>query len=353
MPGRRKRREPLALLPAVALFLLATGCNTLETGALQPAIPMPCELAKVTHPSYVIEAPDILLIDALRVVPRPPYHIQPLDSLLIQATNVLPAEPIAGPYGVETDGTVNLGLMYGSVRVAGLTIEEARRAIDKQLKDTGFANSEVRVAMGQARGLQQIRGEHLVRPDGTVGLGTYGSVLVAGMTLDQARAAIEAHLSKWLLDPEVSVDVFAYNSKAYYIVTDGGGFGEAVYRFPSTGNETVLDAMSQIYGLPAVASAKRIWVARPAPGEYPCYQVLPVDWKAITRGGATQTNYQLLPGDRVYVAADPLVTLDTKLARLFSPIERVFGITLLGSATVHSVGQPIGSNSGTGGGSGF
>jgi polysaccharide export outer membrane protein len=378
MPGRWKRRRTLTLFLAVALFLSATGCHTLETGALQPAavpahtvthpdesvppetgalqpaaVPVPNELARVHQPSYIIDVPDILLIDALRVIPRPPYHVQPLDSLLIQATNVLPAEPIAGQYGVETDGTVTLGAVYGSVRVAGLTIEEARRAIEKQLKDAGFANTEVRVAMGQSRGLQQIRGEHLVRPDGTVGLGTYGSVLVAGLTLDQARAAIEAHLSRWLLEPEVSVDVFAYNSKAYYIVTDGGGFGEQVYRFPSTGNETVLDAMSQIYGLPAVASKKRIWVARPTPGELHSCQTLPVDWKAITRCGAAQTNYQLLPGDRIYVAADPLVTLDTKLARLFSPIERVLGITLLGSSTVHSVGTPIGGTSNTGGGGGF
>jgi polysaccharide export outer membrane protein len=291
----------------------------------------------------VIETPDILLIDALRVVPRPPYRAQPLDSLLIQASNVLPVDPIAGVYGLEPDGTINLGPSYGSVLVVGLTIEEARRAIEKQLKDGGYVNTEVRVAMGQSRGLQQIRGEHLVRPDGTVSLGTYGSVFVGGLTLDQAKAAIEEHLSRWLLEPEVSVDVFAYNSKAYYIVTDGGGYGEQVYRFPSTGNETVLDAMSQIYGLPAVASKSRVWVTRPSPGETPSYKVLPVDWKTITRGGGSSwTNYQVLPGDRIYVAADPLVTLDTKLGRLFSPLERVFGVTLLGHSTVDALATPLG-----------
>src|SRR5262249_11679126 len=147
----------------------------------------------------------------------------------------------------------------------GLTLEEARTAIEKQLKDLGFKNAEVRVGIGQSRAMQQIRGEHLVRPDGTVALGTYGSVYLAGLTLDQAKAAIQAHLARSLLDPEVSVDVFAYNSKVYYIVTDGGGYGEQVYRFPSTGNETILDALSQINGLPIVASKHRIWLARPAP----------------------------------------------------------------------------------------
>jgi hypothetical protein len=30
-------------------------------------------------------------------------------------------------------------------------------------------------------------------------------------------------------------------------------------------------------------------------------QILPVDWNGITRAGNTRTNYQLLPGDRLYV----------------------------------------------------
>ena len=38
--------------------------------------------------------------------------------------------------------------------------------------------------------LQHIRGDHTVRPDGTVYLGVYGSVPVAGYTLSQAAQAI-------------------------------------------------------------------------------------------------------------------------------------------------------------------
>ncbi|HMP18485.1 MAG TPA: polysaccharide biosynthesis/export family protein, partial [Gemmatales bacterium] len=102
--------------------------------------------------------------------------------------------------------------------------------------------------LAQYRGMQQIKGEHMVGPDGTIRLGIYGSVFVAGMTLDEARSAIESHLSAYLQKPEVSVDVFAYNSKVYYVITDGGGFGEQVIPLPATGNETVLDAMSKVGG---------------------------------------------------------------------------------------------------------
>src|SRR5437764_12098250 len=47
---------------------------------------------------------------------------------------------------------------------------------------------------------QKVYGPHLVRPDGTVGVGTYGSVYVAGMTIDQARIDV-AQVVRRRLDP--------------------------------------------------------------------------------------------------------------------------------------------------------
>ena len=91
-----------------------------------------------------------------------------------------------------------------------------------------------------------------------------------------------------------------------------------------------------INGLPPVSSKRRIWLARPTPVQHGCYEILPVNWEAITEAGSTETNWQIFPGDRVYVKADPLITLDNTLAKVLSPIERVFGATLLGSATVQS-----------------
>src|SRR5262249_20168515 len=162
------------------------------------------------------------------------------------------------------------------------------------------------------------------RPDGTVGLGTYGNAYVTGMTLAQAKASIEKQLSKKLDQPEVSVDIFSYNSKNYYIITDNGGFGETVVRVPITGNETVLDALSQIGGMPSVGSKKKIHIARPSPDSTCGEQILPVDYPAIAKCGATATNYQLFPGDRLYVESDPLIKLDGVLTKIITPIERLF-----------------------------
>jgi polysaccharide export outer membrane protein len=179
--------------------------------------------------------------------------------------------------------------------------------------------------------IQEIAGEHVVGPDGTVTLGSYGSVSVAGRNLAQAKQAIEAHLSRYLENPIISVNVYAYNSKVYYVITEGAGFGDAVYRFPSTGNETVLDAISQINGLTEVSS-KKIWIARPT-RDQSRVQVMPVCWEDITANGAVGTNYQVFPGDRVFVAEDKRVAVDTAIGKFVAPFERIMGFSLLGVGT--------------------
>jgi len=142
----------------------------------------------------------------------------------------------------------------------------------------------------------------------------------------------------------VSVDVYAYNSKFYYVITDFAGSGEQVVRLPHTGNETVLDSVSLVGGLSAVSS-KKIWVARPAPTDCGNDQILPVDWCGITRRGQVKTNYQLMPYDRVYILGQPLTKVDTYMARVLAPINRALGAALLGT----SVSNAFNSNGNNGG----
>jgi polysaccharide export outer membrane protein len=351
----------LVLLGMSVTCLLGLGCRAGPDGPEPGLAGIPTELAKVSHPDYTIAPPDVLLIDAVTLIPRPPYRIAPLDGLLIRATRpvekegkedggaLIPGQPIDGLYRVEADGTVNLGFTYGSVQLRGLTIPEARTAIKAYLEKRVKGAFDVMVALAESRALQQIRGEHLVRQDGKVTLGTYGSVYVAGLTTSEAKDVIEQHLSRYLLDPEISLDVAGYNSKVYYVIFDQDGFGEQVIRLPITGNETVLDAIGELKGLPPGTDRRRIWVARPSPADHNCSQLLPVDWQAITKGGMTATNYQLLPGDRVYVSMDRWIAADSYLAKVFAPIERVLGITLLGSSVVHSIGTPLGFGTVVGG----
>lgn len=328
------------------------GCQTAATGSggstcLQCRYDVPRELQKVSLPDYVVEPPDILLIEVTNSLRPPDAPLRAGELVEVRVANTLPIDQfddgvsqdfksIDGTFRVQTDGTLHFGPEYGSVPVRGLSIAEAQRLVELHLKKTlRQPRVLMRAVTDDAR--QHVGGEHLVRPDGTVALGVYGSVFVAGLSLTDARLAIEDHLSKHLHAPEVSLDVLAYNSKVYYIVTDGGGAGEQVFRFPVTGNETVLDALSQINGLPSVASKKHIWIARPAPANVGYQQVLDVDWNGIVQGAETATNYQILPGDRIYVQADELITFDTAVAKLTAPLERILGFVLLGHGTVRAI----------------
>ena len=355
-PGKGTRAVTWLLLASLLVNL--SGCNTFgrpqrsitQQASLQANCPptdpsrMPAkELAKVTLPPYVIEPPDILLIDALRVVPKPPFRIQSFDSLQVIVEGTLLEQPINGIYVVEPGGMLDLGPSYGKVMVGGQSLEEAQDAVFRHLKRV-LKEPQVSLTLAQAAGQQQIAGEHLVGPDGTINLGTYGSVYVTGLTLDEAKTKIEKHLDQYLDAPLVSVDVFSYNSKVYYVITEGAGQGDNVSRFPVTGNETVLDAIAQINGLSRLSS-KDVWIARPAPSGVGCDQILPVDIEAIMKGGATATNYQVLPGDRVFIAQDHMIAFNTLIEKWTGPFERIFGFALLGASTVQQFNRfPYGFN---------
>lgn len=305
----------------VGLTLFQAGCrnapgerkihpNELTEIGLPPPGSVPTELSMVNLPEYVIEPPDVLQINAvIRDFADAPKKI-----------------PLA---------------------------DEEQKKEDKPAEKDGprrFADTV------RSLPIQPVYGEYAVRPDGTIFLGVYGSVPVAGLTLKQAAAAIRSSLSKQVYADSggakedlllVVVDVTQYNSKSYTVIVDTGGGGERVSRWPITGKETVLDAISNVGGLSDESSKRNIWVARRTPFPNQPQQILPVDWVGTSQHGVTLTNYQLFPGDRVYIKAQRLVTIDRGLAKLISPVERIFGVTLLGASTVNQIqgrGSGFGNN---------
>jgi polysaccharide export outer membrane protein len=262
---------------------------------MPPPNAVPTELTKITFPPYVVEAPDNLMIQVVQRarVPdkefKPPANDPMAKAPLVDSTKPLPVQDISGSFLVRMDGVVNLGF-WGTVHVAGLTLDQTAEAVR----------------------------QHLLNQKTLKDLGTVPESLV------------------------VIVDVVAYNSKRYYIVMDGGGYGEQVYTLPITGSDTVLDALANVFGLHTSASKRNIWVARRSPHADQPWQILPVDWVGITQHGITTTNYQVLPGDRIYVKAQRIITFDTTLSRWLSPLERILGVTLLGANVNNQIKGNVG-----------
>ena len=102
--------------------------------------------------------------------------------------------------------------------------------------------------------------------------------------------------------------------------------------------------VSSIIGTGGRVSSKKIWVARPTDNK--CVQRLEVNWEDITANAYACSNYQILPGDRIFISEDHLIAADTALGKLFAPMERVMGFSLLGVGTVTRFSGPVLSGGG-------
>ena len=141
--------------------------------------------------------------------------------------------------------------------------------------------------------------DQTVLPDGKIDLGQYGRVLVAGKTVEHIEAEVQPLIQAKTPDAgPINVRLVGRNSKVYYVL----GQVNAPGSFPLQGRETVLDGLVAAGGLNVRASRANIILSRPTAPDG-CRVVLPVCYKQIVQLGDTTTNYQLQPGDRIYVPA--------------------------------------------------
>ncbi|HEV3117712.1 MAG TPA: SLBB domain-containing protein [Gemmataceae bacterium] len=146
----------------------------------------------------------------------------------------------------------------------------------------------------------RLPGDQPVFPDGTINLGRYGRIVVAGKALDEieplVRAAVQAQ-SDGKQVGFINVRVMTRVSNVYYVLGEVNAPGA----FPLAGRETVLDGILAAGGLTDRASGAHIILSRPSPPDG-CRTVLPICYREIVQLGDTTTNYQLAPGDRIFVA---------------------------------------------------
>jgi polysaccharide biosynthesis/export protein len=277
------RRIGLVLALAVAG---SCGCQTVKTPEERIAKSnIPKEFTKVNMPDYVVEAPDLILVEVLEAYP---------------------GRPITGERLVRPDGKISLQ-WYGDLYVAGLTVDQIKEKIVIHLR------------------------QYLT--DLALGLTRYNEKTGQYEDVEPAKSN------------RVFVDVAAYNSKVYYVQGDVGSPG----RLPITGNETVLDAITFAGGLLPTAATQNIRLVRPAPPGACCEQVLPVNISAIINVGDSTTNYQIMPGDRLVVYRDPIVRTTIFVDRLASPFSTVLNSILQYSFTarsVRSISVPINGGAG-------
>jgi protein involved in polysaccharide export with SLBB domain len=143
----------------------------------------------------------------------------------------------------------------------------------------------------------RLPGDQPVLPDGTIKLGSYGELQVAGKTVLQIEAEAQRQVRAQVSDASaITVRLVARQTKYYYVLGEVNSPGAFTYN----GYETVLNGILAAGGLNDRASRRNIILARPTRPDS-CRKVLAVCYEDIVQLGDTATNYQLAPGDRIYV----------------------------------------------------
>lgn len=151
--------------------------------------------------------------------------------------------------------------------------------------------------------------DQTVLVDGTIDLGQFGRLHVAGLSVEQIEEQVELAIRSANVQfdekpltaeqSEINVRLMAPNAAMYYVLGEVNSPGF----YPLIGRETVLDAVLTAGGLSDRASKHNIILTRAShPGD--CRTVLPVCWNQIVQLGDSSTNYQIMPGDRIFVATE-------------------------------------------------
>ena len=132
-----------------------------------------------------------------------------------------------------------------------------------------------------------------VRADGMISLPLLNDVQAAGLTPMQLAASITEKLKRFVADPHVTVVVTQMNSQRVFVTGEVTHSG-AVNLLPDM---TVLQALASA-GFTQFANTKKIYVLRNQNG---AQKKIPVNYKKLIKGEASDQNFLLKPGDTIVV----------------------------------------------------
>jgi polysaccharide biosynthesis/export protein len=133
-------------------------------------------------------------------------------------------------------------------------------------------------------------GVYSVHPDGKITLPLVGDIQAGGKSPAEIEKLVHDALTKYVVNPLVTVTVQNVLSKKYYMDGEVGRTGE----FELVSPTTVFEAISKAGGLGAFANPKKIYVLR---GD----KRIPFNYKEVIRGKHLEQNILLLPGDHIVV----------------------------------------------------
>jgi len=151
---------------------------------------------------------------------------------------------------------------------------------------------------------------YMVRPDGKVSFPLVGEINATGMTVSQFTDTLRSGLSRYIINPDVSVNIVKLGGVRVYV------FGE-VNRpgaYELTKSHTVIDAIGAAYGFNWDTAKKRIFLIHQDQTDKP----IAINLNNILQTGNMSQNYEMREGDILYLTKNSRISFSRDVAPLLS-----------------------------------
>lgn len=262
-PFRISRASVSLVVTSLSLLLLA-GCSTAASMGL-PVSTSANHLMHAADKSREENRSRSSMPTELAKQVQQPHRLEVGDVLAVETNDFNSTIRLPGDQTVLPDGTIELG-SFGTLMVAGKSVKEVERDVQ-----------EIITAKVAAR--KPTKGDKEILQASGVSDSGYG----------------EANRYALPVDNSTTVRLVRQESALFYVLGEVNAPGA----YPLLGNETVLDAILAAGGVSALANDHKIILTRPSENGEPL--ILPVCYQSIVQLGKANGNFQLRPGDRIYV----------------------------------------------------
>ena len=152
----------------------------------------------------------------------------------------------------------------------------------------------------------------VVRPDGNVSFPLVGEIHAEGMTVSQFTNVLQQGLSRYIVDPDVSVNISKLGRVRVYV------FGEV--RKPGAveldKGHTVIDAIGAALGFTRDTAKKKIFLIHQDQPK----SLIPINLNNMLKTGDMSQNVTLREGDILYLTKNHRIDFARDIAPIFSSI---------------------------------
>lgn len=180
---------------------------------------------------------------------------------------------------------------------ASLTVEKIETELPVQVDEYKIGPNDIlNIVVLEHEELSSIRDFNkgivgtVVKKDGFIYVPIIGKVQAAGYTVQEFQEVLQEHLRKFVVDPQLSVDILKYESQKFYVL----GFVKEPGAFPVNGNTRLLEAIGLTKGVLPEGAIDRGYFVRGR-------SLLPIDLADLLLRGDTSRNVYMQDGDLVYI----------------------------------------------------